>query len=229
MKAELSVPNDLNEISLKQYQHYLKIAPDIDGLFLEQKTIEIFCRVELSSVVFIKKNFVSSIVKDINAMFEEQKRPFYQTFTIKDQEFGFIPDLENMSFGEFGDLDGYITNWEDMHKAMAVMYRPIEKKDKAGKYIIKEYMGSDDYSEIMKYAPLGVVFGAMVFFWRLGNELLKATKSYLVDQVGEILTANDPNSMQTGDGISPSMLLLKEMLDDSTTLQGSQYLPLLPS
>jgi hypothetical protein len=50
-----------------------------------------------------------------------------------------------------------------MHKAMAVLFRPIKKKQ-GTKYLIEDYEGSHKYSELMKEIPLDVVMGAMVFF-----------------------------------------------------------------
>ena len=53
-------------------------------------------------------------------------------------EYGFIPDLDELSLGEYIDLDGNISKWEQMHIAMNVLYRPI-KNSKAGKYNIVDY------------------------------------------------------------------------------------------
>ena len=40
-------------------------------------------------------------------------------------EFGFVPKLDELSFGEFIDLDKYLQDWDSMHKAMAVLFRPV--------------------------------------------------------------------------------------------------------
>ena len=128
-------------------------------------------------------------------------------------EFGFIPNLDEMSTGEYMDLDTYITDWDTMHNAMAVLYRPITNK-LGNKYKIEEYKGSITYADVMKHAPLDVVLGAMVFFYTLGNDLLKSTISYLEgnQEVQNILTKH--NLENVGDGIQVSMLLLKETLED---------------
>ena len=65
-----------------------------------------------------------------------------------------------------------------MHKAMAVLFRPIKQKQR-DKYLIEDYEGSHKYSESMKEMPLDVVMGAMVFFYNLTNVLLKSIPSYL--------------------------------------------------
>jgi hypothetical protein len=69
-----------------------------------------------------------------------------------------------------------------MHKAMAVLFRPIKQKQ-GSKYLIEEYEGSHKYSERMKNMPLDVVLGAMVFFWNLTSALLNCIPNYLDKEI----------------------------------------------
>ena len=49
MKIEINVPTSLSEVTLGQYQKFLKIAEDNpEGNFLNAKMIEIFCGIPLS-------------------------------------------------------------------------------------------------------------------------------------------------------------------------------------
>ena len=91
-----------------------------------------------------------------------------------------------MTFGEWIDLDTYINDWSQMHKAMAVLFRPVTLG--LGKnYNIEKYEGSSKYSEVMLDMPLDVVLGAMVFFYTLGTKLAIATTSYsLVEMEKEL-------------------------------------------
>jgi hypothetical protein len=68
----------------------------------------------------------------------------------------------------------------------------------------------------MKHAPLDVVFGANVFFYNLGNELLKSTMNYL-DTNKQIQTILQQHNLENdGVGILQSMDLLKATLQDLT-------------
>lgn len=213
MKIELTIPTTLNDIKLVQYQKFLSIAKDNEeSEFLQQKMVQLFCGIDLKDVAQIRYKDVAEITANINNLFTKDNQ-FIQRFKMGGVEFGFIPNLDEMSTGEYMDLDTYITDWDTMHNAMAVLYRPITNK-LGNKYQIEEYKGSITYADVMRHAPLDVVLGAMVFFYTLGNDLLKSTINYLEgnQEVQNILTKH--NLENAGDGIQVSMLLLKETLED---------------
>lgn len=213
MKIELTIPTTLNDIKLAQYQKFLSIAKDNEeSEFLQQKMVQLFCGIDLKDVASIRYKDVAEITANINNLFTKENH-FIQRFKMGGVEFGFIPNLDEMSTGEYMDLDTYIIDWDTMHNAMAVLYRPITNK-LGNKYQIEEYKGSVTYADVMRHAPLDVVLGAMVFFYNLGNDLLKSTVNYLEknQEVQDIL--NKHNLGNVGDGIQVSMLLLKETLED---------------
>jgi hypothetical protein len=171
MKVKISIPTELSEIKLSQYQKFLSIVKENEESdFLNHKMVQIFCDIDLNVVDAMKQKDVEDAVNTIGNLFK-QLPPLQQKFEMNGTTFGFIPNLDDMSAGEYMDLDGYSTNWDEMHKAMAVLYRPIKQK-LGDKYLIEDYEGTDKYSELMKDAPLNVVLGARVFFWHLGKELL---------------------------------------------------------
>jgi hypothetical protein len=222
MKTEIVIPTSLSEIPLKSYQEFMRLVEKSnDEEFIGQKTIEIFCGLQMKDVVKVKWSDVKELTVHLNEIFKAKPK-FQATFKIQDTEFGFIPNLEDMSFGEYIDLESNISNVETFHKAMAVMYRPITKKHKE-RYEIFEYTGTDEFSELMKYAPLNVVMGATVFFSSLGNDLVQHTLTYLENQMKTnkklMTTAKERNLIKDGDGIIQSMQLLK------ATLQNLMKLP----
>ena len=222
MKTEIVIPTSLSEIPLKSYQEFMRVVEKSnDEEFIGQKTIEIFCGLKMKDVVKVKWSDVKSLTLHLNEIFKAKPK-FQATFKIQDTEFGFIPNLEDMSFGEYIDLESNISNVETFHKAMAVMYRPITKKVKE-RYEIFQYTGTDEFSELMKYAPLNVVMGATVFFSSLGNDLVQHTLTYLENQMKTnkklMTSAKERNLIKDGDGIIQSMQLLK------ATLQNLMKLP----
>ena len=136
--------------------------------------------------------------------------------------FGMIPALDEMTFGEYVDLESFISDWSNMHKAMAVLYRPITF-NKNGKYLIEDYDGSDKYWEVMKDAPVNVALGAMVFFYRLGKKLSKYTMDYLQHQQTLQDSKSDKDLEKSGDGISQFTHLLEEKYQELIKLQRFHY------
>jgi hypothetical protein len=223
MKLEISVPTELNEIKLSQYQAFLKIAKDNDDVeFMNQKMVQTFCNIDLKDVAEIKYKDVLQITASLGKMFDVKSHRFINRFKLGGVEFGFIPDLDDMTFGEYTDLDSYIGDWDNMHKAMAVLFRPITKKGLNNTYEIEKYNGSITYSDVMKNAPLDVVFGANVFFYNLGNELLKSTMNYLENNTQMQTILQQHNLENDGVGILQSMDLLKGILQDLTQSQNYQ-------
>lgn len=213
MKYKLIIPTSLAEIKLKQYQQFLKVAEQNDSEdFLQQKAIQIFCGVPLNYVTEMKHKDVNDIANKIISLFG-QKPKLINRFTIGNLEFGFIPNLDEMTSGEYIDLDSYISNWEEMHKAMAVLYRPIVEKQK-DKYRIESYVSSINYAEVMAEMPLDVAISATVFFWTLGLELLSSTATYLGKDKQTMDILKQHNSENGGDGIVQSMDLLRATLED---------------
>ena len=212
MKVKIQVPTSLSEITLEQYQKFNKINTEENQNtnFILHKTVEIFCGLDLKDIAKIKVHSVKSVIKDIDNVFSE-KPDLIPTFKLKGKEYGFIPKLDDISLGEYIDLDDSLTDWETMHKAMSVLYRPVTMR-KGDKYLIEEYDGTDE-AESMKPMRLDVVMGSIVFFYNLNNELLQTILNYLNREVPNQMNTLQLQTLEkSGVGINQSMDLLKEML-----------------
>lgn len=238
MKVDLTVPESIAEIPLVNYQKFLKVQQNSnDEEFIAQKMIEIFCGIDLKDVATIKMKDMNNLVEHFNKIFSVKPK-FYQTFKLKEMEFGFIPNLEEISWGEYIDLEHHLNDWEGFHKAMAVMYRPITKKSK-DKYEIAPYTAGEEYHELMKYMPMEIAISARVFFYHLGNALLNSTLSYLESLMIQKpsrrqrrISQREDNSLSSGDGILQYMQSLKEISQSLMKLQDTDYInvsPTLPS
>jgi hypothetical protein len=223
MKLEITIPTELSEIKLSQYQKFIKIAKDNeDGEFLRQKMVQIFCNIDLKDVATIKYKQVSEITAK---MFEQftKKHQLIKSFKLNGKEFGFIPNLDDLKTGEYVDLDTYIVDWDDIHKAMAVLYRPITRRQ-GEKYLIEEYEGSDKYCEVLKDMPLDVALGAYVFFYHLGKDLLQSTMTFLEENPQVMNLVNKHNLANDGVGTRLYMPSLRETLDDLMKLPNYPFI-----
>jgi len=210
MNINITIPTDLSEITLRQYKHFLKIQKTVDDeKFLSAKIIEIFCGVNLEDVMQIKFNDSEFIVDTLTKMFE-QKPKLVTKFKLNNKEYGFHPQLDDLTLGEYIDLDTFIGDWENIEKAMAVLYRPIVNKLK-DKYTIEEYKVGKD-AEILDM-PMDAVLSSIFFLWNLGMDLSKAMMNYLDKEQTQALTQY-LNSQPNGGGITQFTGLLKETLQD---------------
>jgi len=214
MKLDILLPTSLSEIPLSRYQKFIEMKEQSnDEEFIANKMIQIFCGIELKEVMQIKVKELNGLIKHFTDVFSE-KPQLVRQFKIKDIEFGFIPKIDDISFGEYVDLEHHFQNWSTYHKAMAVMFRPIKEKH-GDKYTIVDYEPNEDMQELMKFAPLDVAISASVFFWSLGSELLNLTMNYLQNEVTKMTrsvnTQNEANLENAGAGIQASINALQEI------------------
>ena len=212
MKLSIKIPTSLNEITLRQYKRFLKIQEsEKNTRFLNAKMIEIFCNIKLDEVMLLKVSDAEEISNILTELFEG-KPSLVTKFKIGRVEYGFQPQLDDMSLGEYIDLDTFVGDWDNMEKAMNVLYRPIIVKLK-DKYSIEEYKVGTEQN--LLDMPMDAVLSSIFFFWNLGLDLSTTMMSYLGEEqeTTEALTQY-LNSQKSGDGINQFTDLLKETLQD---------------
>ena len=202
---KLIVPNKMSEIKLADYQKFVRLEGDEE--FLARKAVEIFCGLKMDVILQMKASSLTTVTSVLMNAFAERPA-LTQKFTIGKQTFGFLPSLEEITVGELNDVDQYISDWSQMHKAMAVLYRPVVATF-GNRYEIEKYEGSDKYAEQMKEMPLDVTIGAMLFFWTLGKDLSIASLTSLAKEEEMNLTPL-LNFLKNGDGF-PSTISSQEV------------------
>ena len=210
MKVEVYIPDTLSEITLGQYQKYLKIQENNeDENFLAIKMIEIFCGLRGDTIMAMKANSIKDITLILTEMFNE-KPQLVKEFKMGGRNYGFVPKLEDMTFGEYIDLDTYIGDMNNIHRAMNVLYRPMKQKYQ-DRYLVEDYTGKDP--EKMLNMPMDAVLSSILFFYNLGMDLSKAMLNSL-EEDKETSLAQYLTSEESGDGINHFSVSLKEILED---------------
>ena len=227
-EVSIVVPQTADDITLGQYQQFAKLQTELrDGKelneFVKIRLVSIFCDVPVEvvkefSIDDVDKvsaevaNVVSTIVLDK----DEAITPIIE---IEGVEFGFIPDMENMTAGEFADLSEYLNEFSDLNKVMAVLYRPIKHKfyNKyvgVDQYSLEPYNGTSEFSDIMKLMPVERAVRASFFLRSLAERLegisqiysqLETLKKKKSDQPSLWSRVKQMLSRKSGDGIKPSM------------------------
>jgi len=210
MNINIEIPTKLSDITLGQYKRFLNIQKQTEeSHFLNAKAIEIFCDIELKNVMRLKMSDFDKITNKINLLFE-QKPKLVQRFKIDSVEYGFHPQLDELTLGEYIDVDTYIADWENMQKTMNVLYRPIENKLK-DRYSIKEY--NVDTGDNLLDPPMDAVLSSIFFLWNLGIDLSKTILNY--SELGvETNLMHQQILAENGDGISQYTHSLMGILQD---------------
>lgn len=166
-EVTIQLPESAREITVEQYQKFLKVEGD--ETFMTLKALELFANIPLKVAYAMKADDILDISNHILSIVGGN-HPLVRRLSFRGQEYGFVPNLEEMSFGEYIDLDTYLSDMQMLHKTVGVLYRPITNA-KGEYYEIEEYKGTDGYADF----PLDVALGATLFFYRLSNKLLKNT------------------------------------------------------
>jgi hypothetical protein len=211
----MNFPETINDIPLKNYQEFTIIEEPSDDDY-----ITCLLGITKEQLNKFKYSQIETITNHLNDIFSDTPK-FQPTFKLNGVLYGFIPNLDDITYGENKDLTSYINDYKTMHKAMAVAYRPVIQKQ-GSKYRIEEYEGSHKYSDVMKDAPLGVVLGMVVFFYNLTNDLLKAIPNYLQRVATQEMKAGNL-SEENGEVIAKYIHSLKEILGGLTKLQKQGY------
>jgi|TARA_B110001469_G_C9645829_1_gene326384 hypothetical protein len=207
---KVKIPTSLSEITLRQYKHFLKISEDVKSdNFMNAKMVEIFCSLKLAEVMKLEVNAVDEIVEMISKLFE-QKPALVTRFELNGTDYGFHTSLDNMSLGEYIDLDNNIGDWPNIERAMNVLYRPVVSKLKE-KYSIAEYEVGNE-ADILDM-PMDAVLSSVFFLWNLGMELSQVMMNSLEAEETEVLT-KFLNSQENGGGINQFTVSLTALLQD---------------
>ena len=228
----ISIPSSARDIKLRQWQSYIDVhnknkdAEDTD--FLEKKVISIFCDISMSNVNKIPFSIYTDILEHLTAILND-KPDLVHRFKLEGTdgvvvEFGLIPNFDKMSYGEFVDLEKYLFDEKNLHRAMAVLYRPLKSSYKDN-YLIHDYEGTEFYAELMKDTPLDVALASRVFFYRLATKLGNYTMAYTLKELQhKEANKTDKLSEKNGETIKQYLHSLKKMSEGLEKLQDFQYI-----
>jgi len=173
---EIKVPTDWSGISLKKWLELQKDIKSYDG---EDDAINalIFhhlCGLDVENVNRLSIEDYKTIKEELEKFMTNVELPLQQLITIDGVEYGFEPNLSQMSYGAYADITKYDNigiddNWA---KIMAILYRPVTNK-KNSMYSIQTYTGEVDETKFLNVG-MDIHFGALFFFLNLSMDLLNA-------------------------------------------------------
>lgn len=133
---------------------------------------------------------VAVIMSKVGELQAKQDTKLKRIIEINGVEYGFHPDLDSISLGEYADIEQFIKNGIDkqLPELMSVLYRPIKLK-KNDIYIIDSYDGDIRLrAEEMKLMSAEQVQSALFFFYNLGKVFSEILPLYLMERLKETKT-----------------------------------------
>ena len=175
------------------------LAPNNDDpKFIKAKMLEIFCKVSLKEVYRMKYKDSEEVITMLDKTFND-KPSLVRKFKLGKTQYGFHPSLDDMTLGEYIDLDTYIGDWDNIEKAMNVLYRPIITSV-GDKYAIDDYTVDND--KYLLDMPMSAVTSSIFFLMKLGvdlsNHILKSLEEGDQKEIYQQYLTLEKN----GDGIS---------------------------
>ena len=180
---KIKVPTSLDDILLgavQRWQSYLKMKSDPEMVDDHRSIIEkvsIFTPLTKDECELLAHNDLAKLNDMINIALNDQGK-FTPRFFLDGVEYGFHPNLDKMTGGEYTNLCDYAFDPETLHRTAAILFRPIVS-ELLDTYQIAKYNGTDEHCESMKRIPASVINGAIVFFSSLTNELNCYIRKYL--------------------------------------------------
>jgi hypothetical protein len=181
MSIKVSIPADYASISLKQFKEFKTAKNDVDKLVA-------ISNLSKDNVQKVPVQHVPTLLAAFDDTLLNESAKFFETIAIKNKDFGFIPNLYEISLGEYADISTWAANVEEnIVKIMSVLYRPITKRV-GSKYIIEEYNSTSRAmsEELVEQMTLEQFNGAMLFFSTLLNELSNTSLDYLETEVKKL-------------------------------------------
>ena len=184
-EVKLIIPDNWADITIGTYQKYLKIQ---EGKGSEKnkviKSIALLCNTTPFVVKKMAYKDLLEIMDIVKKMIdtEPKKEDFRKIFTFNKEEYGFCPNLSNITTGEYIDLESYCKEpIVNLHIIMSILYRKITFK-RNERYAIEDYNPDEFKEELFKDCPMDIALSSLGFFLTLGSDLARISHNYLVAQ-----------------------------------------------
>ncbi len=181
-QVTLTIPDNWDDITIGMYQKYIKIQ-DSKGAEKNKvyKSLALLCNTTTAIVKKIPYKDLLEILGIVKKLVdsEPESTKLKKLFKLNNVEYGFCPNLNKLTAGEYIDLESYCKNpIENLHIINSILYRKVTKKVN-DRYAIEPYNPDEFKEEVFKDCPMSIALSSLGFFLTLGQELAKTTLHYL--------------------------------------------------
>ena len=199
MKVKVSIPANAKAVTLGKYIDYQNAVDKIEQ-------VHIITGKSSEGIRLLQSHVIDEIIMQFEAAIKLGGSDFERKVRVGAIELGFIPNLNELTFGEYIDLDSACTgiykdgkiNGTAAHKMMCILYRPV--KAKFGKYYdIEPYNpnAKRKYEDEVLSLTLDHVLNVLLFFSSLEIELYNTSLEYLAKEITEIVKEMTQEAPQT--------------------------------
>lgn len=188
---ELRLPAHYADLTLR---HLMALESDTDPV----KRVSAVTGVPYDKLRTMPRVLITEADAHLTTLLQKEQAQHKPIIELGGVTYGFIPNWEDFSTGEWIDMEDYTKDfWRNAHKAMSVLYRPIDRRW-GDKYTIAPYTAKED-AEAFLEMPAPLVSGALLFFWTTERELLTTLQSSLIQTTREAMRL-----LRSGDGTRSS-------------------------
>lgn len=168
---EISIPTEWEDVSIEKFLNYSHAVKDIEeDQQIVVKTISTLCSIAEEVVEVMKMKDLQKIQSSLQKLISKPvNKEIINKINIDDKMYGFHPKIDDITMGEFVDIETYAKE-NDFAKMMSVLYRPIIKTQ-GNRYDIEPYDFDVHSVNANKFKKLSINIGnpIAVFFWSLGK------------------------------------------------------------
>jgi len=207
---ELRLPHRWSDLTLGELQVMMTSENQLER-------ISICTGQSVDKLRTMPQKLIEAATAHLDQLLTQETARFEKVVEITGKRFGFVPDWDAFTAGEWIDLENYLEDfWKNAHKVMAVLFREVTY-ELGEKYEVKKYTAKEDAS-IFEEMPADLVSGTLLFFWTTRNELLLDMKSSLLEVAEAAI-----QSAKNGDGITSSTPSQVKTSSRWTRLRNSLY------
>lgn len=179
---EYNVIESWSDVTLEKWMQ-LTLEEEVSKTKEVEDTIALLSDLPKKIIRELSLRDVLNIFEKMSSLQAQHNEVLRKVITIDDIEFGFHPDLSEITLGEYADLETLIQGGlqNNMPEIMAILFRPIIEKDNEV-YAIEAYDGNLRIrAEKMKQMSAEQVQNALVFFWTFVKVFVAIMPSSLME------------------------------------------------
>ena len=196
--------NDWSDVTLDKWLKLIKLKK-LSKAKEAKETISVLSDIPKSLIDKLALKDIVVLMSKLSKMQEDENTTLKNIINIEGRKYGFHPDLDSITLGEYADLETLLKNGveNNLPELMAILYRPIIEESSTGVYTIDAYDGNISIrAEEMKKMSAEQVQSALVFFYLLGKELLMTLPFVLTQQQKEMTQLlHQIHSQKSGHGL----------------------------